>query len=212
MILLFLASVLAGVVLSAPIGVTGALIAEAALARDRRKLRTNILAATLADLLLAALVAMFAVPVAELLQAHRREVLLIAGVAFVGCGLAMGLIAWRQRRDEPKLTRLSASSSWLLAHLASGGTAFFGTVLHPGSIAAFLVAGAMFALKIPHFQQCPYLFVFGIGIGALAMYAAVAFLFWQFSQAAARFMLELRYGLALFIVGIGVYLFIRGWC
>jgi hypothetical protein len=209
MTILFLASILAGVILSAPIGAAGALVADAALAHDRRRLQLNIAAAVAADTLLAVLVCLFAQPMAEMLHDHRDAALTSAGILLVLCGAAMGLVSWHGHRGVPDAQRLTGGARWLAAHIAAAGAVFLSTLLHPGNIAAFLAAGAFFSLHFPVMARCPYLFSAGIGIGGLAAYGAAGCLFWRLRHRADRFVLDFRYAMAVFIAVVGVYLLFR---
>ncbi len=209
MTILFLASILAGVILSAPIGAAGALVADAALAHHRRRLQLNITAAVAADTLLSVLVALFAQPMGEMLHDHRAAVLTFAGILLILCGAAMGFASWRGHRGVPDAQHLTVGTRWLAAHVAATGTVFLATLLHPGNIAAFLAVGAFFSLHFPAMARCPYLFSAGIGIGGLVAYGAAGYLFWRLRHRADRFVLDFRYAMAVFVAILGVYLLFR---
>ena len=209
MINLFLASILAGVVLGAPVGPAGALVADAALAHNRRRLQLNVTAAVAADTLLAVLVALFAAPMADLLRAHRESALLVAGVVFVLCGVIMGIVSWRNHRGVVTPDQLPGRFRWLLEHIASAGAVFVATLVHPGNIAAFLGTAAFFSLHFPAMTRAPYLFSSGIGLGGMITYSTAGFLFWKLRHKADRFVLDFRYAMSVFVAGGGVYLLIR---
>ena len=192
---LFFASILAGFVLSAPFGPVGALVADAALVHDGRRLDITVASAVLGNGLLAFIVSLGAYPIRSFLSSHNGPFFLAAGAVVMIAGLTLGLGAANRKIEDKGVAPVSV---------------FLLTLLHPGSISAFLFLTAFFVMKIPSFPGHKALFASGVTIGSLLAFGPVGLVFWNMRARAEKFIVRIRYGLAAFIFAAGLYLFLRG--
>ena len=202
MIGLFFASVIAGFVLSAPFGPVGALVADAALLHDRRRLDITVTSAVLGNGILAFVVSLGASPIRAMLEKYDGFFFLASGAVVVVLGIALGVGAARQRGAPDTIPAASEG-----IHPVS---IFLITLLHPGSISAFLFLTAFFVMKIPSFAGHKALFATGVTVGSFFAFGPVGLVFWKMRAKADRFLTYLRYGLASVIVIAGMYLVIKG--
>ncbi len=192
---LFFASILAGIIIAAPFGPAGALVADAGLIRDRIKLRSTIFAAALGNGLIAFLVSFFASP-AKIFFEKYENIFFAAGGVFL---IVLGAFMFR-----------GASLSVLpIKKTASAAAVFFIIILHPGNIAAFIFVTAFLSMKFLFFSDHRLVFVSGITIGAFFAFGLAGALFWMLSEKAEKYMRQIRYGLAGFIVVTGIFLIIK---
>ena len=204
MILLFLFSIIAGVVLAAPFGPAGAMVADAALLHDRKRLEMTVAGAVAGSSCLAFFISMAAEPVKAFLDDHERFFYLVAGTVIVMLGLLMAFAAYKSKKGKEGGPFKGAKPG------ASLVSVFFITVLHPGSIAAFLFLTAFFAMRFSFFSDHRVLFTAGIAIGSLMAFGPVGFIFWMVRDKAEKFVFHLRCGLAAIIGAAGVYCLSRG--
>ncbi len=207
---IFIASMLAGIILGAPVGVAGAMVADAALAHSKKRLYATILAAALGDASLAAFSTIFSETFHKFLKNYEKIGLVTAGLTMIMVGLFiigvtyvshMGIIS----KDDVK----NPSSRWIIGHFAPVVAAFLTALLHPGNIAAFLFLMTIFSMLIPDFINHSFTFVTGIFCGSFAVFALAGFLFWKIRQKADKFVHYLRYTLAVIIILAGVYLIMK---
>lgn len=196
MIRLFFASILAGVIAGAPFGAAGALVADAALVHDRKRLNATIAAAVLGDSLLAFLISFASSPVKAVLHKYEELFFMAAGAAII----MLGIFVWR----------MAALSDTSAAAATAPVSVFFVTLLHPGSIATFLLITALFAMHFPLFRDHRVVFAGGIAVGSFCAFSPVAILFWTIRTKAAKYLRRFRYGLAAMLGSIGAYLLARG--
>jgi threonine/homoserine/homoserine lactone efflux protein len=200
MIKFFLFSTLAGIILAAPVGPTGAMVADAALAHDRKRLEMTVLGAVAGNALLAFIVSLSAGPIKAFLAGHERSFHIGAGIFIIMLGIFAGAYAaaggaHKKEGGPAGALGLGASSAGVLLI----------TLLHPGSIAAFLFLTAFFSVRFSGFPDHRVLFVSGIAVGSLMAFSPVGFLFWTIREKAEKFVLHLRYGLAVIIGLTGIY-------
>ncbi|MGD2279070.1 MAG: hypothetical protein PVH45_03115 [Candidatus Omnitrophota bacterium] len=209
MIKLFLFSIVAGVILAAPFGPCGALVADAALLRDRKRLETTIFGAVSGNACLALLVSLIAGPMKAFLAEHRSILYIGAGIAMVVLAVIAGVaIATGKASGETYNFTKSPARSFKLGVSVAG--VFFITILHPGSIMAFLILTSFFALRFSDFSAHRFLYTTGIAAGSLIAFSPVGIVFWIIREKAKEYILRLRYGLAAFIGLAGVYCLSRG--
>lgn len=206
---LLAASTIAGIVLGAPFGPAGAMIAEAALSHNRRKLSAITVAAIMGDTTLAALASVFSHQLKSMISQTNRVGLLLVGAILIGMGVIIALQAKTGRKNVSGM-RSRSPGSWLaMAHLGPGLAVYVITLLHPGTIAAFLAASALISLHISHFSGWSMVYVTGVFVGSVVVFAGTALLFWRIRHKAARFVTFLRFALALTLVSAGAWLLVH---
>jgi threonine/homoserine/homoserine lactone efflux protein len=204
MILLFLFSIIAGIILAAPFGPAGAMVADAALLHDRRRLEMTVAGAVAGSACLAFFISMAAEPAKAFLDDHERFFYFSAGAVIIILGILMAFAAYRSKKKKE-------SSPFKGAKLgASLVGVFFITVFHPGSIAAFLFLTAFFAMRFSFFSDHRALFTAGIAMGSLMAFGPVGVLFWIVRDRAEKFVFHIRCGLAAIIGVAGAYCLSRG--
>lgn len=206
MITFFFASVLAGIILGAPIGVAGALVADAAFAHAKRRLESVILAAVAGDTLLAVLSSFFIHPLNQILETYHRTGQLIAGIAIIVMATYIASITFINHKGLFDKSEIPIPFKWLLGHAAPALSAFLITVFHPGSIGAFLAITAVFSLKFPDFHKLMIFFVLGVAIGSFLIFSSAGIVFWKIRKEADRFIHYFRYGLATLLGLGGIYI------
>lgn len=192
MIGLIFASILAGIIAGAPFGAAGALVADAALAQERKRLNLTILSAVSGDSILAFLVSFASSPVKAFLQEYEKIFFLIAGIVII----MLGFYLW-------KMVTFKGSHTLKAAGPVS---VFFITLFHPGSIATFLFIVALFSMHFPVFKNHRLIFALGIAIGSFCVFSATGALFWILRKKAENFVHQFRYGLAAMLGLTGAYL------
>jgi len=206
MIELFFASVIAGIVSGAPFGVAGALVADAALAHNRKRLDMIILAAVAGNGLLAFFVSLGAGPIKLFFEKYESLCFLIAGMAVIILALFLGVGTALSREGTVRPPEAHGRSRRIIGHAAPAVGVFIITLLHPGSIATFLFLTAFFSLKFSGFIAHKPLFAAGIAVGSFFAFSPVGLLFWTIRKKADGFVRYFRYGLAVMLGGVGVYL------
>lgn len=206
MILIFTASVIAGIVLGAPVGVAGALVADAALAHNRKRLELTILAAVLGDTLVAFVTSFAAKTIGTYVDQHQNLFHIGGGLTILCLAGAMVVTTARAKHGVMHKEEIHGSSKWLVGHTAPALAAFLITALHPVSIGSFIATIIVFSTKYQNFHQYKLVFVGGIFIGSAFIFSLSGYLFWKIRQKADRFVHFLRYGLAGIVALLGVYL------
>ncbi|MBD3426288.1 MAG: hypothetical protein GF409_03540 [Candidatus Omnitrophica bacterium] len=203
MISIFFLSVVAGIILAAPFGPAGALVADSALMHDRRALEGTILGAVTGDTCLALAVSLAAVPIRDFLAEHEKLFFLFSGILILSIGLFLVVnggrrsLAKKPHRKAP--TRRGAPSLGV----------FLITLLHPGSIAAFVFLAGFFSLKFSSFGNNRLIFVLGIALGSVLAFAPMGILFWMIRGKAEKYILYLRSFLAFIVAAAGLYCLAR---
>jgi MFS family permease len=210
MIGLFFASILAGIIAGAPFGAAGAMVADAALIHDKQRLKATIFAAVAGDTILAFLISFASSPVKGFLQANEPAFYMIAGTAIIMLGVFLGVIVKVQHKSETSLKTIKKTSTHSNGQVSGPASVFFITLLHPGSIATFLVITAVFSMTFPVFRHHRIIFVSGIAIGSLCAFSPVGILFWMLRRKAKKHIKQLRYGLAAVLCLAGMYLLVNG--
>ena len=197
MIGLFFASILAGFIAGAPFGAAGALVADAALIHNRRRIGATIMAAALGDSLLAFIVSFASNPIRDLFTEYENIFFIIAGAVILLLGIALWIVAMH-------------SSAMSIGGATGPVSVFFITLLHPGSIATFLLITALFSMHFKAFSDHRFFFASGIAIGSLCAFSPVGILFWVLSRKAEKYVRHLRCGLAAMLLFVGLYLLSKG--
>ncbi len=195
MIGLFWASVLAGAIASAPFGVVGALVADAALMHDGKRLIPTVLAAVTGDMILSFLISFASSPVRDFLQKYEGVFFVIAGTAV----MLLGIYLWT----------VANVSHLKVGRVAGPVSVFFVTLTHPIGIGAFLLITALFSINFPAFKDHRALFACGIASGSFLVVGPMGALFWMLREKAGKFVRQSRCGLAGVIVLMGVYLLVK---
>ncbi|OGV49467.1 MAG: hypothetical protein A2X49_00795 [Lentisphaerae bacterium GWF2_52_8] len=203
---IFIVSILAGIVLGAPVGVAGAMVADAALAHNRVRLYSTILAAVAGDTTLAYVSSLGASPLRSLLGRHAVLLQIGSALTIIVIGILMVIVTALSHQGMIRTEQLPNSSKWVLGHTAPAIGTFILTIFHPGSIIAFLGTVAILSSKFQHFGEARGFFTIGIFIGSTSVFAFSGFLFWTIRKKADRFVYYLRYGLAAGVLLLGVYL------
>ncbi|MFA6568990.1 MAG: hypothetical protein WCS96_12330 [Victivallales bacterium] len=207
LIRIFLASLCAGIILGAPVGIAGAMVADAALAHSRKRLYATILAASLGDTALAAFSTIFSSSFKSFLKNYEKIGLFAAGAAVIIVGVCTIIVTFITRRGiVPKEKVKNPSSRWIISHFAPVMAAFLTALLHPGNIAAFLALMTVFSLLFPDFASHKISFITGIFAGSFLIFSYAGFLFWRISRKADKYVHYLRYTLAMLLIIAGVYL------
>jgi len=193
---LFFASVLAGIIAGAPFGAAGAMVADAALVHDRTRLNATVGAAVAGDSLLAFLISFASSPVKTFLHEYENIFFISAGTAII----VLGAFVWR----------LASASDPSAVRTAGPVSVFFVTLLHPGSIATFLIITALFAMHFPVFMDHRVVFALGIAAGSFCVFGSVGVLFWMIRTRAEKYLRHFRRCLAAMIALAGVYLLVKG--
>lgn len=208
MVMVLLCSIIAGACLGAPFGAVGALVVDAALAHKGRRIVFVSVATALADAILAAA----SLLIAKFLRIYieRYGGWIESGVALILFGFAAFMIISTARGGDKSAlnTKVDTKSTdgWILAHAGPVSASFLISLLHPGSIAAFLAAVAFLNNRVAGFHHFRYLFPGGVFVGAGIIFAVWGLVFWRLRHHAAAFVHYFRYGLAVFLALIGIYL------
>ncbi len=204
---IFLASLCAGIILGAPVGVAGAMVADAALAHSRKRLYATILAAAMGDAALAAFSTIFSSSFKSFLKNYEKVGLFTAGIAVIVVGVGTIIVTFITHRGiVTKEEVKNPSSRWIISHFAPVMAAFLAALLHPGNIAAFLTLMTVFSLLFPDFVSYKISFITGIFAGSLLTFSSAGFLFWKIRKKADKYVHYLRYTLAVLLIFAGVCL------
>jgi threonine/homoserine/homoserine lactone efflux protein len=207
LIIVFLASLCAGIILGAPVGVAGAMVADAALAHSRKRLYATILAAALGDASLAAFSTIFSSSFKSFLRNYEKIGLFTAGLAVIIVGVCTIIVTFITHRGIVSKEEVkNPSSKWIISHFAPVMAAFLTALLHPGNIAAFLTLMTVFSLLFPDFVSHKIFFISGIFTGSFLAFSLAGFLFWKIRKKADRYVHYLRYTLAVLLIFAGVCL------
>ncbi len=196
MIGLFFASVLVGLVASAPFGAAGAMVADAALVYDRKRMNATILAAVSADSILAFFISLMSSPAKIFFQEYEKLFFTISGVVII----MLGVFLWK----------VAALPDLAVGRKTGPIVVFFTSLLHPGSVATFLLITALFSVKFLAFKDHRLIFAGGIMTGSFCVFSTVGVLFWMLHKRAEKFVNRLRCGLALMLGAAGTYLLVKG--
>ncbi len=200
----------AGFILGAPVGVAGAMVADAALAHSRIRLYATIIAAALGDATLAAISTLFSVSFMNFLQSYEKIGLLLSGITIILVGVVIIVVTYKTRKGMGSKDEVEdPSSRWILSHFAPVLAAFLTAILHPGNIAAFLTVMTVFSLYFQDFENFKISFITGIFTGSFLVFSLAGFLFWKIRQKADKFVHYLRYALAVIVIIAGVYLVLK---
>lgn len=207
---ILIASVFAGVVVGAPVGVAGAMVADSALSHTGKRVAATIIAAVSGDLTLAFLTSFASERISAVCMRHQCVSLQVAGglVILMGIFLLLKVITEAKRRHDPAIDH--SRPHWLFSHAAPVLAIYLLALLHPGNVATFLAIVAVFSIRFPDFQSFRLLFVIGIALGSGIIFCTVAFLFWKIKQVADKFLYHFKYALALVVVLTGCFLLIKG--
>lgn len=197
MIGLLFASILAGFIAGAPFGAAGALVADAALIHNRRRIGATIMAAAAGDSILAFIVSFASIPIRDLFTEYEGFFFIIAGAVIFLLGITLWIFAMH-------------SSLVSIGGAAGPVSVFFIALLHPGSIATFLLITALFSMHFPAFNNHRLFFASGIAIGSLCAFSPVGVLFWVLSRKAEKYIRHFRCGLAAMLLFVGLYLISKG--
>lgn len=207
LIRIFLASLCAGIILGAPVGVAGAMVADAALAHARKRLYATILAAALGDASLAAFSTIFSVSFKSFLENYEKIGLFSAGIAVIFVGVFTIIVTYITHRGMVSKEEVkNPSSRWIISHFAPVMAAYLTALIHPGNIAAFLTLMTVFSLLLHDFTSYRISFISGIFIGSLLTFSFAGFLFWKIRKKADKYVHYLRYTIAVILIFAGVYL------
>ncbi len=210
MLRIFIASLCAGMILGAPVGVAGAMVADAALAHSRKRLYATIIAAALGDASLAAFSTIFSETFRKFLKNYEKIGLVTAGLTIIMVGLfIIGVTYVTHVGMSSKENVKNPSSKWIISHFAPVLAAFLTAILHPGNIAAFIFLMTIFSMLFPDFVNHSFSFITGIFCGSFLVFSLAGFLFWKIRQKADKFVHYLRYTLAVIIIAAGLYLVVR---
>jgi len=204
---IFLASLCAGIILGAPVGVAGAMVADAALAHSRKRLYATILAAAMGDAALAAFSTIFSSSFKSFLKNYEKIGLFTAGMAVIAVGVGTIIVTFITHKGiTTKEEVKNPSSRWIISHFAPVMAAFLAALLHPGNIAAFLTLMTIFSLLFPDFVSYKISFITGIFAGSLLTFSSAGYLFWKIRKKADKYVHYLRYTLAVLLIFAGVCL------
>ena len=207
MIRIFLASLCAGIILGAPVGVAGAMVADAALAHSRKRLYATILAAASGDAALAAFSTIFSNSFKSFLKNYEKIGLFAAGMAVIIVGVCTIIVTFITHRGVISKEEVkNPSSRWIISHFAPVVAAFLTALLHPGNIAAFLTLMTVFSLLLHDFASYRISFISGIFTGSLLAFSLAGVLFWKIRKRADKYVHYLRYTLAVLLIFAGVCL------
>ncbi|HCE45426.1 MAG TPA: hypothetical protein DET40_17950 [Lentisphaeria bacterium] len=204
---IFIASLCAGIILGAPVGVAGAMVADAALAHSKKRLYATVLAAAIGDAALAAFSTIFSSSFQKFLKNYEKIGLVTAGLTIMMVGMfIIGVTYVTHKGMTSKENVRNPPSRWIISHFAPVMAAFLTALLHPGNIAAFLFLMTIFSMLFPDFVNHTFSFISGIFCGSFLVFSLAGFLFWKIRQKADRFVHYLRYTLAVIIILAGLYL------
>lgn len=207
LIRIFLASLCAGIILGAPVGVAGAMVADAALAHSRKRLYATVVAAALGDASLAAFSTIFSGAFKNFLKNYEKIGLFAAGIAVIIVGSGTIILTYVTHRGIVSKEEVkNPSSKWIISHFAPVMAAFLTALLHPGNIAAFLTLMTVFSLLLHDFASYRISFITGIFMGSLLTFSFAGFLFWKIRKKADKYVHYLRYTIAVLLIIAGVYL------
>ena len=191
----------------APVGVAGAMVADAALAHSRKRLYATILAAAMGDAALAAFSTIFSSSFKSFLKNYEKIGLFTAGMAVIAVGVGTIIVTFITHKGiTTKEEVKNPSSRWIISHFAPVMAAFLAALLHPGNIAAFLTLMTIFSLLFPDFVSYKISFITGIFAGSLLTFSSAGYLFWKIRKKADKYVHYLRYTLAVLLIFAGVCL------
>lgn len=206
-IILFLFAILVGAVVGCPIGAAGALVSDAALAHQKRRLRLTILATASGDTIVAFSSTLAAKTIKLYVDKYYMHFSIVAGILVIGLAVFMWIATSRSKHAVSHAEDLDASSKWILGHTAPAIAAFIITVFHPGSILAFLGLVAIISKQVNLSLLLNRMaFTVGVAAGSASICSISAFLFWKIREKADKFVHYLRYGLAVIVAFLGIYL------
>lgn len=202
---LFLSSILVGLVLAAPFGIAGAMVADAALAHNRRRLELTVAAAVAGDTTAALITSLFSEVVGVLALKYKILGLRIAGAAFILFGISIIISTIRSHRGIITTESFNRAYKWIFGHMAPAVGTFLVVVFHPLNILAFLAVVHGLTQTFPFFAKQRWLFVAGVTFGSSAAFFVEATLFWIIRRRADNFVYYFRYGIALIVMLGGIY-------
>ncbi|MEO1089904.1 MAG: LysE family transporter [Pseudomonadota bacterium] len=208
MLHLFVLGLISGLLLAAPFGPAGALAIRQTLSWGFRGGFACGVGTAVADAIIGGLVSVGIGIVSEWLEAHGRELELVAGAVLIAVGLAaiLEIGASSSRRDN------GPASSQRLA--AAGGQAFFVTIGNPAIAGAF---AAMFTAIGLHnyvvelgWAAASFSVAAGIFVGALACWAGFVWIVRHMSGRVADIWLHrVHRGLGIILVVVGASVLIH---
>jgi threonine/homoserine/homoserine lactone efflux protein len=206
MVVVFFVSVFAGFILGAPVGVAGALIADAALTHNRRRLELIVIAAVAGETILAYVTSFASEVIKRILSDYKYHFHIVSGILIIIIGIVLFVSTMRSHKGVMEKKDLHGASKWLLGHTAAPAAAFICNLIHPGSIIAFLFTVALLSKNIADFSSNNIAFAAGIMIGSGSVFSACALIFWKLRKKADKFVHFFRYGLAVIVGVFGIYL------
>lgn len=209
MIECFLLSVAGGLIVGMPVGVAGAMVADSALQRIRKRTVATVVAAGMGDLTLACMAGFFSSHLVKLIYHHEAVVSYLISSLLVCVGLTLFMKAWRHRVRQEFTTQdvvEHRAEGYILRHFGPALAVYLLTVLHPANF--LFVAGIAGGVRgnLPESFNT-WIFAIGLGCGSMFIFSFSAFLFWKIGKRAGRFVYAMRFALASLIVVIGIVLF-----
>ncbi len=204
-------SIIAGLIIGMPVGIAGALVADSALAHNRKRLISTIIAVSLGDLILAFVVGLFFRHIADFINAYESYLYLAGGVLLASVAVALTFKAMKQD-SLPDPHAEKGPFHYILTHYAPSVSAFLLALLHPGSLIAMAAASGIVVSKLPEGEFKPILFALGIGVGSMFIFAISGVAFWKIRKKAGNFVRGMRFCLAIMIYilcGIMFYSYIN---
>lgn len=203
--MLFFLSLGSGLVIGAPVGVSGALVADSALAHNLRRLITTVAAVAVGDTVLALIIGFFCDLTESFMTRHGGRFNFAAGIFLIVIAVVMFISAFRGRA-LPDAKKIKGPVHYILTHAAPAFAPFLISVFHPGSILFMIPLLRWIILKTGIENFNPWVFAAGIGIGSLIIFAFSAFFFWKIRQKAGKFVCVMRFLLAGAVIIMGSYL------
>ncbi len=197
-------SVISGIILGAPFGVSGALAADAMLTHNRKLARNIVIASVSGEAILASMVACFTTAIHDFVDHYQAICFVITGAIAIVMGIVSLVSAFRNHRGMESAT--PGRIKWLLSHTGPPLAAFTSNLIHPGNVLAFIFTIAILTANIPVFKHNYLLFGPGIFLGSSTIFTICAIVFWKNRKKADKFVHYFRYGLGGVMCLIGMYL------
>ncbi len=204
MFVTLMASVISGIILGAPFGVSGALAADAILTHNQRLVRNIVIASVSGEAILAFLIACFTKPINSFVVQYQAVFFALTGIIAIGMGIISLVSTYRNQRGMGSET--PGRVKWLLLHTGPPLAAFTSNLIHPGNVLAFIFTIAVLTAHIPAFEHYHFLFGPGILLGSSAIFTICAIVFWKNRKKADKFVHYFRYALGGVMCLIGMYL------
>lgn len=205
----FLYSYIAGILVGMPIGVAGAIVADSALAHNKRNVIITILAVAAGDTFLAAIVGFFFKYLDNFVKNYESQLYLGGFVFLLIIAISLTVKAFLSDQLPDPNQKQKGALHYILTHYAPGVSAFMVSAFHPGSLIAMVWLATYVVTLLPENEFSGAIFAPGIGLGSLSIFLVSGTIFWIIRKKAGNFVRTLRFGLAGAVFLLSFYMLIK---